>query len=709
MSDKDNQEKSTKGIQLPKSVNNFLRSKYGARLANFPPVAWLLRRATRVLVRRQLSQTESIVTARKRPVSDGLQGALDAIVYDVVDGLKYAGAMVATYEQGDVLPVRAFYVDPAVATMEQIKLWEQEVSNLDPEHPVSITDSKVARVYLYNKDHRENLSVKAVKSGQTETSFELYDLFRPIAIEASKPIIQGIQKEIGIEEVIAVPFFLRDEVVGNLFAAKGDRITEEDKLILSAFGRQAAAAIEGERRRLLTRLSQELVLQLQTSLEKDEKEILQTIAEGIVEDLGFVVAAVASYDEESDALPIYGFYLNPEIASMGQVRIWEKQVSALDPDHPVSITDPDIARVYVNNPFYADNLSTKAARKGDIVSSKRLFDLFTPIIGPEAEPIVDGIQEALDIHAFVAVPFFLGDSFLGNLFAASRSVELSKGDIELLEAFGRQAAAGIHNARLYHSIEEQRAKAEEQRQVALVFGKMAFSASKSVHNFRNHIGFVRGQIQLLQYLDMMSEEDKKDVIGKIPRVIERLDIIADILNQLHEPWRPVDDRPTNVNSCLTGAKDKVIPSHAQDGIVVNMELTEELPLVSTSPDMLTEAFHILIKNAVEALRTKETRGGELILRTRQSDNERIVIEIVDNGTGIQPEHLGKIFELRWSTKDSGLGFGLFWTRDYIEGLGGRVEVESQWQVGTTFRVTLKALTEENDLEGEDVAEEITQM
>ena len=56
---------------------------------------------------------------------------------------------------------------------------------------------------------------------------------------------------------------------------------------------------------------------------------------------------------------------------------------------------------------------------------------------------------------------------------------------------------------------------------------------------------------------------------------------------------------------------------------------------------------------------------------------------------IEPENLEKIFEMRWTTKtESGLGFGLFWARDYIEGLGGHIDVQSEWLKGSTFRVLL---------------------
>lgn len=66
----------------------------------------------------------------------------------------------------------------------------------------------------------------------------------------------------------------------------------------------------------------------------------------------------------------------------------------------------------------------------------------------------------------------------------------------------------------------------------------------------------------------------------------------------------------------------------------------------------------------------------------------IEISIKDNGIGIDRDNMEKIFELRYSTKESRLGFGLFWTKDFVEGLGGNITVESEVGKGTTFIIHL---------------------
>jgi len=101
--------------------------------------------------------------------------------------------------------------------------------------------------------------------------------------------------------------------------------------------------------------------------------------------------------------------------------------------------------------------------------------------------------------------------------------------------------------------------------------------------------------------------------------------------------------------------------------------------------MLTEAFHVLVKNAHESMSDQP----EKYLKIESSlDNGCIKVTIEDHGPGIAPENLDRIFEMRYTTKKGGLGFGLFWTKDFIDGLGGAIKTESALGVGTKFTVTL---------------------
>jgi signal transduction histidine kinase len=426
---------------------------------------------------------------------------------------------------------------------------------------------------------------------------------------------------------------------------------------------------------------------------------LQQIVYDVVNALDYIGAAVATY-EPDDSLPVRAFYFNPNLVHEEQIHEWEAKASEIM-GKPFSISDPDIARVFVHQDEYKDNLSVRAIKAREPVKSDEFYDLFRPVVPPSAKPFIQGIQEAVGVGQLIAVPFFL-ETFvdgqptkevIGNLFAGTRSKSFSSGEIEMLKAFGQQAAAGIRNARLYR-------KAEERRQAAEIFGKMAFTAAASVHALRNHIGAFRTHLQLMQYMPQLPAERHREILDKGPKILERLNETANILDNLHEPWRETPDVLTDINKCLIRAIDRVIVDRdeikAREGIAVHDEsLSEGLPPIKTSPDMLIETFKVMVKNAVEAIREKGG-GGDLWIESRLGDNSVVEVLIRDNGIGIKPENLSKVFEMRWSTKEAGMGFGLFWTKDYVEGLGGSIKTEGAWQEGTTFRISLPASSEQTD-------------
>jgi len=682
-------------VRLQKLVGRLISSRLVGWIANLPPVAWATRVVTRTLAKREIAKVSAQKAPMERVAGIGLEATLQQIVYDVVNTLGYMGSGVATYEPDDSLPVRAFYFDPNIVSQEQVHEWEAQVSRIMGK-PFSISDPEIARVFVHQREYKDNLSVRAVKARAPVQSDEFFDLFTPVVPLSAKPIIEGIQEAVGAEQFISFPFFLETvvdgkptkEIVGNLFAGKRGEISEQDVLILSAFGRQAATAIESERRRLQIQLAQELVFAMQTSLQ-DETQVLQRIVKGVTDDLGYMGAMVATYEPDG-SLPLRAFYFDPNIVSEEQVHEWEAQVSKIM-GKEVSLSDPDIAAVHVHKYEFKDNLSVQAFEAGGPVSTKEFYDLFRPVVPLSAKPIIQGIQEAVGVEQLIAVPFFLETvidgkptkEIVGNLFAGTRSKSFSSGEIEMLKAFGQQAAAGIRNARLYR-------KAEERRQISEIFAKMAFSAAASVHDLRNHIGAFRTYHQVVQ---SMPPKQLSEILRSSPEILTRLNKAADILDNLHEPWRDTPNVPTNVNVCVRRAFGKVtsveVEAEARERIAIHESLAAGLPPVKTSPDMLTEAFKVLIKNAVEAIREKG-EGGDLWIKSVLDDDSIVKVLIRDNGIGIKPENLSKIFEMKWSTKEAGMGFGLFWTKDYIEGLGGRIKVESVWQEGTTFRISLPA-------------------
>jgi len=112
-----------------------------------------------------------------------------------------------------------------------------------------------------------------------------------------------------------------------------------------------------------------------------------------------------------------------------------------------------------------------------------------------------------------------------------------------------------------------------------------------------------------------------------------------------------------------------------------------VPSITCSPAQVSQVLLALVTNALEAI---DKPRGRLTIATRSAGEAGVVIDVVDNGRGIPPEQLTRIFDPRYTTKDSrhGGGRGLSVARTIVQRHGGRIEVKSEPKVGTTFTITL---------------------
>ncbi|NWF57073.1 MAG: cache domain-containing protein [Syntrophaceae bacterium] len=143
-------------------------------------------------------------------------------------------------------------------------------------------------------------------------------------------------------------------------------------------------------------------------------------------------------------------------------------------------------------------------------------------------------------------------------------------------------------------------------------------------------------------------------------------------------------KEVNVNDVLNRALELGIHAGSKENTRVEKDL-QALPTFMVDPDQLEQVFVNLIMNALQAM----PQGGTLTLRT-YLENRELKIAVQDTGCGIPPENMNKIFTPFFSTKKEvkGVGLGLSVSYGIIQGLKGRIEVESKVGEGTTFIVCL---------------------
>ncbi|MBE9523838.1 MAG: cache domain-containing protein [Chloroflexi bacterium] len=116
------------------------------------------------------------------------------------------------------------------------------------------------------------------------------------------------------------------------------------------------------------------------------------------------------------------------------------------------------------------------------------------------------------------------------------------------------------------------------------------------------------------------------------------------------------------------------------------ELAPDLPEIQADPDQLQAVFINLLSNAAEAM----PKGGEITIRTRGGPSGMVTIEVEDNGEGIAPNILSKIYTPFFTTKiiGKGTGLGLAITYGIIKMHRGQINVQSQVGEGTIFTIQL---------------------
>jgi signal transduction histidine kinase len=120
------------------------------------------------------------------------------------------------------------------------------------------------------------------------------------------------------------------------------------------------------------------------------------------------------------------------------------------------------------------------------------------------------------------------------------------------------------------------------------------------------------------------------------------------------------------------------------GVTLDASVAPDVPPIEADPGIFRQALLNLAKNAVQAM----PNGGTLTMSTASTKDGRVEIRVADSGVGIPPENLAKIFDLYFTTKQSGTGIGLSLVYRTVQLHNGDIDVESTPGVGTTFVIKM---------------------
>jgi hypothetical protein len=230
-----------------------------------------------------------------------------------------------------------------------------------------------------------------------------------------------------------------------------------------------------------------------------------------------------------------------------------------------------------------------------------------------------------------------------------------------------------------------RVRLEEQLQQREKLSSIGLLAAGVAHEINTPLTGVSSYTQML--LGMLADTDPKHkLLEKIHRQTERATGIVNNLLNFSRTGTVTEFDEVDVNRVLDDTLQLLEPQLRQSRIEIVRDYDGALPAAYGNGGKLQQVFTNLILNARDAI----PDGGRITLSTATEDNDSVIIHVADNGIGIAPENVARIYDPFFTTKGVGRGTGLGLAVSYgiVQEHSGHIAVNSAPGRGTTFRITL---------------------
>ena len=261
--------------------------------------------------------------------------------------------------------------------------------------------------------------------------------------------------------------------------------------------------------------------------------------------------------------------------------------------------------------------------------------------------------------------------------ASAASVSLSR---------ERPATDDDEVARLRHVFNDMIRQLQESQDALVRSEKLAVAgllAARVAHDVRNPMSSIKMQTQLLR--SRLKHDSENQVL--LRALLHDIDQVESVVRGLLELARPGELRVrlTGLAAVVDELLSHLYAQMAHRKIIVEAKLEPDLPDVLLDVERFRQALLNLVVNAADAM----TDGGTLsVVAARTPDGSAVVLDVCDDGSGIDPAIADRLFDPFVSTKRDGIGLGLVNTKTVVESHGGRVELSPRPGGGTQARITL---------------------
>ncbi len=290
-------------------------------------------------------------------------------------------------------------------------------------------------------------------------------------------------------------------------------------------------------------------------------------------------------------------------------------------------------------------------------------------LSPDEEKEIMELKEKT--RALVCARLAAGQETVGFMLLGrdSSGRPYTQDDFDLFKALVSQAGAQIKNIRLSSAIMNMRGLE--------VFSKTSAFVMHDLKNLTNSLSLVSQNARH----NMDNVEFQQDAIRTIDMTVGRMKRLIDRLSRMPESVE-ITREPVSLDAILDGALKKVALAEKKDVEVIRE--AGDAPILNVDPEAIEMVIINLISNAYDAIDGR----GEIRISTVLNAS-RVCLTVSDNGRGMTREFMEKgLFVPFATTKEKGLGIGLYQCKTIIEAHNGSIDVESNPDKGTAFRISL---------------------
>jgi signal transduction histidine kinase len=280
----------------------------------------------------------------------------------------------------------------------------------------------------------------------------------------------------------------------------------------------------------------------------------------------------------------------------------------------------------------------------------------------------------------IAAPLTFRESVVGVLFVVvnPQGKRFDREDVRLLEMLGPQAAIAIINSRLF----------EQQQELDRMKNQMIRMTS---HDLKNPLFSAMSHIELLQEEGegILTAEMQEDVQTTWTQLLRMERIIRGILDYERVQSATPRFEEYDLRELVRQSVSDILAYAKRQGIEVRETLPDNLPLIIGDRQFMMQALSNLIENAI-----KFTHRGGCVIVSAEKIDDTLVLHVTDTGVGIPPEAQARIFERFYRANHpgmepvSGTGLGLSLVKAVTDAHNGRIWLNSEVDVGTTFHIAL---------------------